>query len=287
MPEFRPGAGAAPGRTRELEADSHGMVAVGAGGTVVGDTVVASIVLPAGPSWNIYGLFGQVVPATATAAEFIGGHVRIDATAGDLEPNPAPVRFPVPYISAFLGATADASVSPLQIHPITFTAPGKAAIDLIYSQDIACTVAPQIVMGIQFGKTVPILGRSRYCDRVVTTLTAAGDTAVGTITLAEKASRITALIATLAQDGVVVAGEELLGFCRLDSDDFKMAPAQYPFSAAIGAGLGVAIDAPPAIVPVRIPLSIPVLGGARVDCFVDLNTAVTNACQASIYLEYE
>ena len=39
--------------------------------------------------------------------------------------------------------------------------------------------------------------------------------------------------------------------------------------------------------PVIIPVNIPVEGGARIDCFVDLNTAVTNAAEVLIGITYE
>jgi len=273
--------------SNEFVADTHAMRAVGVGGTAVGSTTVGSIVLPAGGMWKIFGLWGQVVPATLTAAEYIGGYIEINATSGDVIPNPSPCKYPVPAIGSILGATADAPISPLKIWPITFEAPGKAALDLNFYQEVACTVAPEIAMGIIFGQTVPVPTRSRYCDRVVATITTTVDQAVGTITLAEKATRITRVCGMLAQDGVLVAGEELLGTFRLDSDDIKLQPLELPFSAAIGAGLGVAIDQPPSVVPVSIDVNIPVQGGARVDVFVDLNTAVTNGCIVSVYLEYE
>lgn len=277
--------GRAPGT--EGEADTHGMTARGAGGAAIGNTTIANIVLPAGGDWRIFGFWGQVVPATATAAEVIGGHISFQATAGDLTPDPSPTKFPIPAFGSFLGAAAPVQVSPLRVYPIDYVAPGKASIDLIYHTPVALTVAPQVAMGIIFGKTIPPLRPFVFMDGARTTVAGATPSAVGTLVLAEKASRITWISGIVAQDGVLVAGEELIGIFKLDSDDIKMTPAEYPLSAAIGAGLGTAIGSPAPIMPVWIPVSIPVKGGARIDCTVDLNTAITNAADVEIFVAYE
>jgi hypothetical protein len=273
--------------TPEQIADSHGAVLAGAAGTAAGDTDLGDITLPAGGPWKLFGLWGQVVPATATAAELIGGYLQLHSRSGDIAPDPSPCKVPLPKCGSFLGATADQVISPLVVYPIDFDAAGKAVIDLIYHQDIACTVAPQVVAGILFGKTIPEPRRFRFAERARAVITVATDATIGTITLSEKASRITGITAEITQDGVLTAGEEILGFVRLSSDDINMSPAQYPCVAAYGAGLGALINAgsPPAIPP--IPLEIPVLGGSRIDCFLDLNTAVTNALQASVTIFYE
>jgi len=273
--------------SNEREADTHGMVAASAGGIVAGDTTVGSIVLPAGGPWIIHGLWGMAVPQTATAAEFIGGHIRLSPSSGDLTPDPAPSRFPVPALGSFLGATHDVMHVPLNVYPVTFEASGKAAVDLIYGQDIACTVAPLLLAGIMFGKTIPVPTRDTFMDRVRTTVTVNTDSSVGTVTLAEKATRITKIAGILSQDGVLVTGEELLGFFRLDSDDIKMSPSQYPFSACFGAGIGALIPNSLAQVPHFIDVNIPVVGGARIDAFVKLTTAVTNPANVAIYIGYE
>jgi hypothetical protein len=271
----------------ELDADTHGMVAVGAGAVTAIETVVGSIVLPAGGPWNIFGLWGQIARATQTPAEAMCAHVRLQASQGDIDPNPAPTRFPIPAFGSSLGAALGVDVCPLNIWPIRYVAPGKASIDLILSQDVASTVAPQAALGILFGKTIPERRPFVFMDRVRTTIAGAADTSVGTITLAEKATRITWIGAVLAQTGVITTAEELIGFFRLDSDDVKMAPAQFPISAAFGAGLGTTITNNTPIIPAMIPVNIPVEGGARINCFLDLNTLVTNAANIAVYIAYE
>lgn len=278
---------AAGGAGTPGEADTHAMTATGSGQTGAGEKTIGSIVLPAGGPWKIFGLWGQVVAATATAAEAVAGFIGLKSTAGDLDPNPAPVKFPVPPLGSFLGATQPVQVCPLNIWPINYDAPGKSAIDLIYTQSIAMTVAPIVAMGIIFGKTIPNARAFQFMDSVRTTVTTATQSTVGTITLAEKATRITWIGATIVQGGVITTAEELIGTFSLDSDDIKMPPADFPCAAAFGAGLGALIGNSNHIMPAMIPVNIPVAGGARIDCNIDLITAVTNGADVEIWIAYE
>lgn len=270
----------------QFESNTHGQVLAGAAGTAAGDTDLGDITLPAGGPWLIHGIWAQVAPCTPTAAEMVGGYIQMRSKSGDITPDPNPCKMPVPKVGSALGATIDNALCPLVVYPLDFAAAGKSTIDLIYHNDIACTVAAQVVGGILYGKTRPEKVPFRYADVVRTTLTVATDTAVGTITLSEKASRIVGITAEINQDGVLTTVEELIGFCRLSSDDLNLAPAQYPCVAAHGGGLGALIMAasPAPIDPV--PLDIPVPGGARIDCFIDLNSTVTTAAQASVTIFY-
>lgn len=270
----------------ELEADTHGMIVTGTA-SAAGDNSLGSITLPAGGPWSIFGFWGQIVNATPTAAESVSGHMFFRASQGDLDPNPAPVRFPFPETGAALGSTIDRQRVPLMIHDIAYTAPGKSTIEFFLNLDVIKTVAVQAVMGIIFGKTRPERRPMVFCDQVDVAITSATETAIGTITLAEKASLITAICGILTPDLVQVTVEELIGIFRLDSADVKMTPAQFPFSNVYGAGLGALIDGASAGLPFWIPVNIPVVGGARIDSFVDLNTAVTNAARAKLFLAYE
>ena len=271
----------------EVIADSHGAALAGASATTAAYTHLGDITLPAGGPWKIFGLWCQAVAATPTAAEMVGGYIQMQSSSCDIVPDPNPCKVPVPKLGSMLGATADQMVCPLLIYPLDFEAAGKAVIDLIYHNDIACTVASQVVAGILFGKTIPEPRRFRFAERTRAMITVATDAAIGTITLSEKASRITGITCEITQDGVLTTAEEILGYVRLSSDDLNMAPAHYPCVAAYSAGLGALIQSasPPAVMP--IPLEIPVLGGSRIDCFLDLNTAVTNTLQASVTIFYE
>jgi len=273
--------------TAELAADTHGAVVAGALGTAAGETVVGTITFPAGGPWYIWGLWGFMVAVTPTAAEVVAGHMRLNAVSGDILPNPAPSRFPLNAVGSQLGATLPVVMHALKIWPVLFEAPGKGVMQMIINQAVGNTVAPQAVMGVLFGKTVPSVMPIRFIDTVRAQVAAAVDTLIGTVTIAERATRITAVGGILAQDNVLTTVEELIGYFRLASDDVRLPPAQFPFSAVYGGGLGALINQAVAQVPVMIPVEIPVEGGARIDCYALLNTLVTNAAEIEIFIAYE
>lgn len=276
-----------PIRPGEAEAFTHGIVAAGAGSALAGDTVIGTVTLPANGPWDIFGVWSLITQQTASPGECFGGHFRLLAVDGDVLPNPAPSRFPTGIGGSFLGANQCNRVNPLQIFPVQYQAPGKARISLIYNEPTVVSVASQVVLGMIFGKGVPERRPLIYVDSVRMALVTAVDTLIGTITLAEKASRIRWIGCTIAQYGVVVAAEEALGFFRLSSDDINMAPAQFPPNAAFSAGLGTDIQQPMVVPPVMIPVDIACPGGARIDCFFDPNTAVTNGIEIQIFVAYE
>lgn len=271
----------------ERDSDTHGMVAVGTGGTTVGETVVGSIVLPADGDWQIFGLWAQVVQQTEVAAEAVIGYASINASAGDLKPNPSPTKFPFPAFNSSLGTALPKSVSPLHVFPLQYTAPGKAALDLIIGLDVAMTVAPDVVMGIIFGKNIPEPRRMHFADSVGAAVSATASTALGTVTIAERASTITAIGGILVQDGVTTTVEQLSGFFSLSSDDAKLPPAEFPFASSNSGGLGATIGGGEAVMPMMIPVNIPVPGGARIGAACKLRTAVTNPAFAKVTLYYE
>lgn len=270
-----------------IEGNTHGLLLAGGGATTAIETNLGTISLPAGGPWLIHDVWAQVACATATAAELTGGYFRFDAASGDLSPQPAPSRFPVRAGTSSLGATIDRSTCKLNLFPVAWEAPGKANIDIIVSNNGTNTVAPQWLCGILFGKTRPEKKPALFSDQVRTTIAGAAAAAVGTITLAEKATRITGICAILNQVGVLVTAEELIGFITLSSDDVVMPPSQYPVNCVYGAGLGALIqgNADPYIA--YIPVDIPVEGGARIAAMLDLNTAVTNAADIQVFLAYE
>ena len=135
--------------------NTHGLLFAGAGQVAAGEQVLGTITLPADGPWIIHSVFGQIVSATATAAEATGGYMRFDAASGDIEPNPAPSKWPVICGGATLGATIDVQSCALQMFDVLWNAPGRATINLIFNNTVAATVAPQIVMGVLFGKSVP------------------------------------------------------------------------------------------------------------------------------------
>lgn len=270
-----------------MDENTHGLLVATAGQAAAGELNLGTLTLPADGPWIIHNIFAQVVNVTATAAEGLAGYMRFDARSGDITPNPAPSKWPLVGNGSMLGATIDVQTCPLQMFDVAWEAPGRATLDCIFNNVGASTGIPQVVMGILFGKAVPEKKRFLFCDEMHTTITADADTAVGTITLSEKATKITGIMGVLVQDGVLVTAEELIGFFRLASDDINLVPAQFPFPAAFSAGLGALIQGGPWPYSKMIPVDIPVVGGARINGFVDLNTAVTNAAQVAIYIAYE
>lgn len=271
----------------EFEADTHGMALAGVGlAAAAGDNPIGTITLPAGGPWLIFNVWALIAAQTPTAGESFGGHFRLNAIAGDLTPNPAPSRFPTGIAPSALGATIDSLPCPLHIFDVEYEAAGKAQLQFIYHEPTAVTVATNVVVGAIFGKTRPEPKPIHFMDVVRAQVTVTADTLVGTITISEKATEIVAIGATVSQDNVLTTVEGLLGFFRLGSDDVKLPPAQYPVSCAYAGGLGALINQSTLASPKMIPVVIPVVGGARVDCFIDLHTAVSNAAEVEIFIAY-
>lgn len=259
----------------------------GTGGTAAGETTIGTVTLPANGPWNIWGIWSLIAAVTPTAGEAIGGYIRMDSLDGDVQPNPAPTRFPTGLGGSWLGATQPVMIDRLKVWPIQLEAPGKARISLIYNQATTVTVATKVLAGLMYGKTRPIPVVFTYIDRVRAQVTAAAETLVGTVTLAEKARRITHVGCVMAQDGVLTTVEDLIASFRLGSNDINMPPSQWPPSAVFSGGLGAVIGQSEVVAPAMIPVDIPVPGGARVDCYIDLLDAVTNAAEVEIYIAYE
>lgn len=267
--------------------NTHMAVLAGAGGTAAGDTTLGTITLPAGGPWIIHNVFGLIARATATAGELVGGSFRMFSRSGDISPQPQPSSFPLNESGSFLGAIADSPCCPLHLFDVNYEAQGKAAIDLIYNQATAVTVAPQLILGVAFGKERPVASPIINVDVVRAQVNAAALTAVGNIVLSEKASKITGIFCSAIQDNVITAGEELIGFVQLSSNDIDLTPMQVPLANAFGAGLGATIQSAMPMNHAFIPVSIPVLGGSTISAAVDLNTALTNAAEVSVYIAYE
>lgn len=266
--------------------ETRGQIVVNVGSTAAADKELGTITLPAGGPWTIAGIWGQAVQATMAAAECSGGYIRVETQSGDIVPTPAPAKFPTGYAGSSLGATIDVVAAPLFIHSIDWEAAGKAVIKLYFHQDVAITTANQVAAGIIYGKGRSEILPSRFMDRVQAVKSAAAKSAIGTITLSEKAEAIIGIGFQIAQDGVLVAGEELLGYGIIESDDLDVVPGEYPANMAFSAGLGTAINNSSSTPPTLIPVNIPVLGGSRIDCSFVYNTAVTNAALVSCYIAY-
>lgn len=268
---------------------THGQARRGAGGTLAGSEtqIGGNITLPAGGPWTIFGVWMQAVRATLTFAEAVAGSLIVKTVSGDITPQPAPAVFPIDCGGSSLGSIGDVQSSPLTIFPVNWQGAGKAVLSLNFLNHLGNAVAPQIATGILFGSTIPTVQPLMFSDVVRGAITTVAETQIGTITLAEKAKRIVGIKGLLVQDGVLVTAEELIGTFRLASADVLLTPGQYPFSSVSGAGVGATIGGSQAFNIPYIPIDMPVIGGSFIDCFVSLNTLVTNAASAQIAIAYE
>lgn len=271
----------------DLQSNTHSMLVNGAGPTTVARTVLGQIVLPAGGPWIIHHVYGQVVSGSPVVAQMVGGCYGFAVASGDVTPNPAPSSFPSYETGSALGAFTNSPTVPLNLFPVEWRAEGKSVIDIWTELDIAVTNAPQWVVGCLFGHSRPLERPSKFCDHVQMTGLLAAATAVGTITLSQKATRITGVLGVCAPAGVRTTLEELMGFYTLASDDVTLPPFNLPFNTAFGAGVGAAINAPDVGILKFIPVDIPVAGGARINITRTLNVAMTVAANTTVYIAYE
>lgn len=172
-------------------------------------------------------------------------------------------------------------------YPINLVGAGKANITLNSNLAIACTFAPRWLGQLTYGAAIPTGTRHKFCTHVRTTLTAAARTAVGTISLSEKATRITGIMGVLSQGGILVAGEELCGFFDLSSEDTDIVPSQWLFNEVYSAGLGATMENNGPTPPNPHIVDIPVKAGSDIDVFATLAVAVTNGANVDVFIMYE
>jgi hypothetical protein len=245
------------------------------------------ITLPAGGPWLIHHVFGQVVRATTVPNEGAGGILHIQSLSGDLTPDPAPGKYPLPGPCVSESANAAIAAVPLFMFPVNWQASGKAIIRLSYIQQLAITTPSEVVAGILFGDQRPAVKPLVFGDYVQTSWAAATETAVGTITLAEKATRIVGIFADLNKGDAATAAEEIMATIRLDSADVRMPPAQYPCARAFNASDGTAVGQSATPNMNVIPVDIPVTGGARIDVYATSSVSVTGNADIIVHIFYE
>jgi len=268
---------------------TFGLAVTGTGGTTaLAQTQIGSdITLPAGGPWTIFGLWGMVAKVTTIPDQGTGGSLLIRSLSGDISPDPAPGAYPM--IGAPISQAANGAISPmpLNIWPMNLSASGKATLRLDYLQQLAITTASATAGGIIFGDAIPTPGPLTFCDGVRSSFASAAEQSIGTITLAEKATRIVGILADLNKGDAATAAEAILATIRLDSADVKLPPAQYPCNRCFNASDGTAAGAPPGDKSSFIPVDIPVLGGARINVFATTTQSVTGNADVQVYLAYE
>jgi hypothetical protein len=209
------------------------------------------------------------------------------AASGDLDPDPAPAKFPCYGLANSSGAAMGVAVVPTNIYRTNYTAAGKAIIQLSFVNSGANTVAPEILASLIFGDKIPDKGFQNFIDQVDSSFASAAEQLVGTITLSEKAKRITGILATGFHAGAMTASQEVMGWIRLDSQDMKLQPSEFPFMLNCSAGLGAVAgqsSTPPAPF---IDVDIPVTGGAIINIYATTSIAVTASARVQAFIAYE
>lgn len=268
---------------------THALAVTGTGGTSARETtqIGSNITLPAGGPWFIHHIWGQVAKLTTIPDQGTGGELIVNAASGDLTPDPAPGKYPL--VGNALSQAANGAISsvPLNLWEVAWNASGKAVIQLSYRQQLAMTSASQLAAGIIFSDTKPEKRPLTFCDSVQASFASATEQTIGTITLAEKATRIVGFMADLNKGDAATAAEAIMATVRLGSNDVKLPPMTLPCNRAFDASDGTAAGSDSSAQSQFIPLDIPVEGGARIDCFATTTESVTANADIAIYIAYE
>ncbi len=268
---------------------THALARTGTGGTtaLAQTQIGADITLPAGGPWTIFALWGQVARVSTIPDQGTGGALIIRSLSGDITPDPAPGTYPMIGSPVTESANSAISAVPLNFWMTNITAAGKAVIRLDYLNQLAITTGSIVAVGILFGNEIPQPKPLVFCDGVRTSFASAAEQVVGTITLAEKATKIVGILCDLNKGDVATAGEAIMATVRLDSDDVMLPPAVYPCNRAFNASDGTAVGQSAVAQSQFIPLDIPVAGGARINVFATTTVSVTGNADVQVYIAYE
>jgi hypothetical protein len=268
---------------------THALAVTGAGGTAAAakTQIGSNLTLPAGGPWIIHHIWGQVAMITTVPDEGTGGQLIIESASGDISPDPAPGKYPMIGSPVHESANSNISAVPLNLWPTHWEASGKAVISLSYLNHLAIATGSIVAAGIIFSDGIPEVRPLVFCDSVYTSFAATAETSIGTITLAEKATRIVGILADLNKGDTATAAEAIVATIRLASDDIKMPPAQYPCNRAFNAGDGTIAGECSTPQSQFIPVDIPVAGGARIDVYATTTASVTGNADVAVYIAYE
>lgn len=270
-----------------MSTHAQAVVGVGATGAAVKTIIGAALTLPAGGPWTIHDLWGMVAKKTTIPSEGTGGQLIIDSLSGDISPDPAPGKYPMIGNPQCSSANSSIAAMPLNLFPVNWSAAGKSVISLSYLNQLAITTGSITAAGIIFGETIPEKRRLVFCDGVYASFASATEQLVGTIVLAEKATRIVGILADLNKGDALTTAEEVLATIRLASDDVKMPPGVYPCNRCFDAGDGTVAGECSAPRSDFIPVDIPVTGGSRINCYATTSCSVTGNADVQIYIAYE
>jgi hypothetical protein len=268
---------------------THGLIVEGAGGTAAATKtqIGSNITMPAGGPFIIHNIFGTAVKDTTIPDEGTQGELIIDSYSGDVSPDPAPGKFPLPGNAISSSANAGLGVVPLTIWFTEWNASGKAVLQLSYLNILAMTTGSDCVLGILFGEATPEWRPAVFCDGIYSSFASATEQLLGTITLSEKAKKITGILADLNKGDAATAGVPCVGHIRLASNDINFAPGMFPCNRGFDATDGVAVGAPSAPQSDFIPVDITVPGGAIINIYGKTTASVTGNADFAVFLAYE
>jgi hypothetical protein len=105
---------------------------------------------------------------------------------------------------------------------------------------------------------------------------------MGTITLSSKAKKITGVWAYAMGGATLTIAEAATGIFRLQSDSVDMSPSKFPLdweailtSGAVAGNTHI------------IPVDIPVVGLAQINCYITMDMAQTSAFKGRVGIIYE
>lgn len=268
---------------------THGLIVEGAGGTAAGTKtqIGSNITMPAGGPFTIHNIFGTVVKDTSAANEGTGGQLIIDSYSGDVTPDPAPGKFPLPGNAIASSANFGLGIVPLSNWDVQWEAAGKAVLQLSYLNILAITKGSDCVLGILFGEAVPAWKPIIFCEGIYASKASAVEQLLGTITLSEKATKITGILADLNKGDAATAGVPCAGYIRLASNDINFAPGMFPCNRGFDASAGTAVGAPSSPQSAVIPVDIDVPGGAIINIYGKTTASVTGNADFSVFIAYE
>jgi len=279
-----------PSAYRQLkDLSTFGLVTTGTGGTgAASKTQIGSnLTMPADGPWSINMIHGVVAKDTTIPDQGSGGQLIVDSYSGDVNPDPAPGKWPMVGNAISSSANAGLGCVPVNLWNVNWEASGKAVLQMYYLNQLATTTGADVVAGLIFGDSIPEVRPQVFCDGVYGSFASASETSIGSITLAEKATRITGILADLNKGDASTAGEACAGYIRLASNDVQLSPGQFPCNRAFDASDGTAVGAPSSPMSKFIPVDIPVPGGAIINIYGNTTASVTGNADFNVFIAYE
>jgi len=268
---------------------TYGLITTGTGGTASASKtqIGSNLTLPAGGPYVIHGLHAVEAKVTTVPNEGSGGQLIVDSYSGDVSPDPAPGKYPLIGTPANVSINDGLACKPVNIWDVNWQAAGKAVIQLFYLNILSITTGSAVVAGIIFGSDIPQKKPLVFCDGVYASFASASETSIGSITLAEKATRIVGIMADLNHGDAVTIAQATAGYIRLTSNDVDLNPGMFPCTRAFDSADGTPVGSCSIPKSEFIPVDIEVPGGATINILGTTTQSVTGNADFSVFIAYE